>query len=109
MNKDPVGAAHVLVELHVDLAVREACDFRVGHGHTQVLRDLFSESAIRVAREQLQLVSHLRLVQGWLWREDSNLRILDPKSPALATWPRPIMLKLASGTPVCATCAPIPP
>ena len=60
LNQEHVGAAHVLVDLHVDLAVREARDFRVGHGHTQVLRDLFSESAIRVARDTEVVVSPYR-------------------------------------------------
>src|SRR3990170_4543187 len=78
-----VRAADVLVDLDVDLPVREARDLRIGQRQAQVLRDLLGQRPVRVAREELQLVRHRLLVKVWLGREDSNLRIRDPKSRAL--------------------------
>ena len=83
-------AAHVLVDLHVDLAVGEARDVGVAQRDVQVLGDLLGQRPVRVAGEELQLVRPWRFAvltvapgRSWLGREDSNLRIRGPKSRAL--------------------------
>ena len=55
---EDVRAAHVLVDLHVDLAVGEARDLRVAQRDAAGLGDLLGQRAVRVAREELQLVRH---------------------------------------------------
>src|SRR5262249_22885946 len=58
LNDEHVGAAHVLVDLNVHLAVGKARDVGVAQRHVELLGDLFGERAIRVAGEELQLVRH---------------------------------------------------
>src|SRR5262249_43453700 len=92
LQDEHVGAAYVLVELHEDLAVGEARHLALAERNAQILGDLFGQGPVRVPGEELQLIRHGCLTHDWLGREDSNLRIRDPKSRALAAWPRPIKL-----------------
>src|SRR5262245_35808149 len=59
LDHEDVLAAHVLVDLHVYLAVGERRDVRVTQRKLERLGDLLRQRSIRVAREELQLVGHV--------------------------------------------------
>src|SRR6266850_3598131 len=78
----------------------------------QILRDLLGQRPIRIPREQFEVVgrhvpltglrvtSAPRFGRAWLGREDSNLRIRDPKSRALPLGHAPMYMGgLATGPP----------
>src|SRR5262249_39147696 len=75
--------------LHVDLAVGEACDLRVGERHTKVLGDLLRERTVRVAAEQLQVVGHRALALKVVGAGGFEPPNTGSQVPRLAAWPRP--------------------
>src|SRR4026208_1275850 len=58
LDHEDVLAADGTVDLHLDLAAGEPRDVRVTQRELERLGDLLRQRPVRIAREQLQLVSH---------------------------------------------------
>jgi hypothetical protein len=54
LHQEHVAAAHALLQLHVDLAVREALDLDLAQLHPQVARDLLGQQRVGAAGEDAQ-------------------------------------------------------
>ena len=56
LHHEHVAAAHVLLDLHIALAIGEACDLRLTALHAQELADFIGQGRIGGAAEDLELV-----------------------------------------------------
>src|SRR6185369_16097208 len=96
-----------LLDLAEDLPVREVVCGHLAGGQVQGFTNLLHQSRVRASTEDLQFAGHtLSLIEAdtrnstvpavfaglkcWLGREDSNLRMPDPKSGALPLGDAPV-------------------